>query len=41
MTYTTPVVGFSKKMNNINKDLVIQELVESIASTMKSNNSPT
>ena len=32
MTYTTPVVGFSKKMKNINKDLVIQEPVESIAS---------
>ena len=32
MTYTTSVVGSSKKMNNINKDLVIQEPVESIAS---------
>ena len=31
MTYTTHVVGFSKKMNNVNKDLVIQEPVESIA----------
>ena len=32
MTYTAPVVGFSKKMNNVNKDLVIQEPIESIAS---------
>ena len=32
MTYTTPVVGFSKKMNNVDKDLVIQEPIESIAS---------
>ena len=32
MPYTTPVVGFSKKMNNVNKDLVIQEPIESIAS---------
>ena len=41
MTYTTLVVGFSKKMNNVNKDLVIHEPVESIASwQMESNNSP-
>jgi hypothetical protein len=32
MTYTTPVVSSSKKMNNVNKGLVIQELVESIVS---------
>ena len=32
ITYTTPVVGSLKKMNNTNKDLVIQEPVESIAS---------
>jgi hypothetical protein len=28
MTYTTPVVSSSKKMNNVNKGLVIQEPVE-------------
>ena len=39
MTYTTSVVGSSNKMNNVNKDLMIQEPVESIASlAMKSNN---
>jgi hypothetical protein len=32
MTYTTPIVSSSKKMNNVNKDLVIQEPVESIVS---------
>jgi hypothetical protein len=32
MTYTTPVVSSSKKMNNVNKDLVMQEHVEPIAS---------
>jgi hypothetical protein len=32
MTYITPVVSSSKKMNKVNKDLVIQEPVESIAS---------
>ena len=32
MTNTTPVVGSSKKINNVNKDHVIQEPVESIAS---------
>ena len=32
MTNTIPIVGSSKKMNNVNKDLVIQKLVESIAS---------
>ena len=31
MTYTTPVVCSSKKMNNVNKDLVIQEPVESMS----------
>ena len=32
MTYTTSIVDSSKKMNNINKDLVIQEPIELIAS---------
>ena len=32
MTNTTPVVGSSNKMNNVNKDPMIQEPVESIAS---------
>jgi len=42
MTCTTPVVGSSKKMYNINKDLVMQHLIESIASWQwKSNNNPT
>ena len=26
MTNTTPVVSYSKKMNNVNKDLIIQSL---------------
>ena len=32
MTYTTPIVSSSKKMNNVNMDLVTQEPVESITS---------
>ena len=31
MLYTTPVVSFLKKMNNVKKDLVMQEPIESIA----------
>ena len=31
MLYTTPVVSFLKKMNNVNKGLVMQEPIESIA----------
>jgi len=31
MLYTTPVVSFSKKMNNVKKGLVMQEPIESIA----------
>ena len=31
MLYTTPVVSFSKKMNNVKKGLVLQEPIESIA----------
>jgi hypothetical protein len=31
MICTTPVVGSSKKMYNVNKDLEIQEPIESIA----------
>ena len=31
MLYTTPVVSFLKKMNNIKKGLVMQETIESIA----------
>ena len=31
MLYTTPVVRFSKKMNNVKKGLVMQEPIESIA----------
>ena len=31
MLYTTPVVSFSKKMNNIKKGLVMQEPIESTA----------
>jgi hypothetical protein len=32
MTNATPVVSSLKKINNVNKDIVIQEPVESIAS---------
>ena len=31
MLYTTPVVSFSKKMNNVKKGLVMQEPIEFIA----------
>ena len=31
MLHTTPVVSFSKKMNNVKKGLVMQEPIESIA----------
>ena len=31
MLYTTPIVSFLKKMNNVNKGLVMQEPIESIA----------
>ena len=30
MLHTTPVVSFSKKMNNVKKSLVMQEPIESI-----------
>ena len=31
MMHTTPIVSFSKKMNNVKKGLVMQEPIESIA----------
>ena len=31
MLYTTPVVSFLKKMNNVKKGLLMQEPIESIA----------
>ena len=31
MLHTTPIVSFSKKMNNVKKGLVMQEPIESIA----------
>ena len=40
MLHTTPVVSFSKKMNNVKNGLVMQESIESNAFLTKSNNNP-
>ena len=40
MLYTTPVVSFLKKMNNIKNDLVMQDLVNPLPFRKSSNNSP-
>ena len=40
MLHTTPVVSFSKKMNNVKKGLAMQEPIESIAFWQRATTAP-